>query len=107
MVNLRELTIEQVQQLIDQLYGRLEKDRALLWFIEEIGELCRSIRKGDMENLQEELGQVSVWVFCLANIFDVPLSEIAQKAYDKEHERQMQKYGEIRPYHSTEGMSHR
>lgn len=93
LVSVHELQVE-----ADQLYGRLDVETAMLWFMEEIGELCRAVRRDDdRTNLIEELGQVSMWTICLANIFNLDLRECIQSAIDKEYKRQMAKYGEIRP----------
>ena len=49
------------QRLIEDIY--FERDFArgtqgtLLWFVEEVGELVRAIRRGERHNLEEEFGR--------------------------------------------------
>jgi NTP pyrophosphatase (non-canonical NTP hydrolase) len=85
-----------------RLYGRLEPDRALAWALEELGELAQAMRRNEPAvRLEEELGEVLAWVFCLANINRVDLAHAFGKAFSAERQRQLDKYGAIRPYHST------
>lgn len=91
-------SVRLLQRRADELYGRLEAERAMLWFVEEVGELARAVRKHDLDNISEELGQVFVWTLCLANILSVPLDAAALAAWEDEHARQLAKYGHIRPY---------
>lgn len=45
------------------IYGRLEPDRALVWTVEELGELAQAVRCGeDRARLEEELGQLTAWM---------------------------------------------
>jgi len=50
------------------IYGRLEPDQALVWTVEELGELAQAVRRSeDPARLEEELGQLTAWMLCLAN----------------------------------------
>lgn len=90
-----------VQRAARETYGCLEADRALLWATEELGELVHAVRRGESgARLAEELGQVAVWSFCLANILDVDLGDAVAAAMATEVRRQLAKYGERRPYAS-------
>ena len=48
------------QRLIEDIYFDRDQERGtsgtLLWFVEEVGELVRAIRRGERENLEEEFG---------------------------------------------------
>lgn len=82
-----------------QIYGRLERDRALVWTMEELGELAQAARRDEgRERLEEELGQLTAWMLCLANILGVSLATAVGAAVGSEVERQMGKYGALRPY---------
>ena len=54
------------QRLIEEVY--LDRDAArgvpgtLLWFVEEVGELVRAIRRKERRNLEEEFGDVYAWL---------------------------------------------
>ena len=81
------------------IYGRLEPDRALVWTVEELGELAQAVRRGeDRARLEEELGQLTAWMLCLANILDVDLAAAVGSAIREEVERQLAKYGKLKPY---------
>jgi NTP pyrophosphatase (non-canonical NTP hydrolase) len=81
------------------VYGRLEADRAIAWFTEELGELAQAIRRREgIARQSEEIGQLFSWVLCLANICEVDLARSARAALWHEAMRQVTKYGELRPY---------
>jgi NTP pyrophosphatase (non-canonical NTP hydrolase) len=81
------------------IYGRLEPDRALVWTVEELGELAQVVRRDEgPARLEEELGQLTAWMLCLANILDVDLAAAVESAIRAEIERQVAKYGRLVPY---------
>jgi NTP pyrophosphatase (non-canonical NTP hydrolase) len=75
------------QKLIERIY--FERDRArgeqgtLLWFLEEVGELVRAIRRGERDNLEEEFSDCLAWLVTLASIAGVDLEEVAFRKYGK------------------------
>ena len=88
-----------VQEQMLALYGRLEPDRALAWTTEELGELAQAVRRNESTvRLEEELGQLTAWCFCLANILRIDVGRAVSEAYETELTRQMSKYGRPRPY---------
>ena len=81
------------------IYGRLEPERALVWTVEELGELAQAVRRGEgRARLEEELGQLTAWMLCLANILEVDLADAVHSAIREEMERQLAKYGKLVPY---------
>ncbi|MEV7480001.1 MazG nucleotide pyrophosphohydrolase domain-containing protein [Streptomyces halstedii] len=91
--------LRRVQERCRDLYGRLEPERALAWALEELGELSQAMRRGESTvRLEEELGQVLVWALCLANITRTDAAHAFAKSFSAERDRQLRKYGEIRPY---------
>jgi NTP pyrophosphatase (non-canonical NTP hydrolase) len=81
------------------IYGRLEPDRALVWTVEELGELAQAVRRDEgRARLEEELGQLTTWMLCLANILDVDLAAAVASAAQEEIDRQVAKYGKLTPY---------
>lgn len=83
------------------IYGRLEPDRALVWTVEELGELAQAVRRDEgRDRLEEELGQLTAWMLCLANILEVDLAAAVGSAIHEEVERQLAKYGKLMPYPS-------
>jgi NTP pyrophosphatase (non-canonical NTP hydrolase) len=81
------------------LYGRLERERALVWTMEELGELAQAVcREEGRDRLEEELGQLTAWLLCLANILGVDLAAAVESAICEEIDRQLAKYGQLTPY---------
>jgi NTP pyrophosphatase (non-canonical NTP hydrolase) len=81
------------------IYGQLEPERALVWTMEELGELAQAVRRGEgRDRLEEELGQLTAWMLCLANILRLDFGSALRAAIFEEIDRQLAKYGELRPY---------
>lgn len=94
-----EPALRELQEVADRVYGRLEPERAVAWTLEELGELAQAMRRASSSrHLEEELGQLFAWVLCLANINGVDLGRAIAGSIGDEVERQMAKYGELRPY---------
>jgi NTP pyrophosphatase (non-canonical NTP hydrolase) len=86
------------------VYGRLETDRALVWTMEELGELAQAVRRSEgTTRLEEELGQLTAWMLCLANILQVDLANALRAAIGQEIDRQLAKYGALAPYRAGQG----
>jgi NTP pyrophosphatase (non-canonical NTP hydrolase) len=91
--------LRSAQAVADDVYGRLEVERAIAWTVEELGELSNAIRSDEgSARISEELGQVFAWTLCLANITDTDLAEAARGAVAQEVERSYAKYGGLHPY---------
>ncbi|MEU3523161.1 MazG nucleotide pyrophosphohydrolase domain-containing protein [Streptomyces sp. NPDC038707] len=91
--------LRRVQERCRDLYGRLEPERALAWALEELGELAQAMRRGESSvRVEEELGQVLVWAFCLANITRTDAAHAFAKAFSAELARQLRTHGRVRPY---------
>jgi NTP pyrophosphatase (non-canonical NTP hydrolase) len=75
-------TISGFQRTIEATF--LERDRrrglggTFLWFVEEVGELARALKKGEPENLKEEFGDVLAWLSTLASLSGVDLTDAAR-----------------------------
>lgn len=76
-----DLTIRGFQHAIEAAF--LERDRrrgtagTFLWFVEEVGELARAIKRGEPANLEEEFGDVLAWLSTLASLSGVDLARAA------------------------------
>ena len=91
--------VRNIQQCALTIYGRLEPERALNWTLEELGELAQVIRRKEGPGrVEEELGQLTAWMFCLANVLGVDLARAFESAISEEIERQLAKYGKLTPY---------
>lgn len=73
------------QELIESIYFERDSDRGvsgtLLWFVEEVGELVRAIRRGERDNLEEEFGDVYAWLVTLASLHGIDLDAVARAKY--------------------------
>jgi len=88
------------------IYGRLEPDRALVWTVEELGELAQAVRRNEgRARLEEELGQLTAWMLCLANILNVDLAAAVKSAIREEIDRQLAKHGKLVPYQADRHVS--
>jgi NTP pyrophosphatase (non-canonical NTP hydrolase) len=74
-------TLAGFQGAIEATY--LERDRrrglagTFVWFVEEVGELARAIKRGERENLREEFADVLAWLSTLASLSGVDLADAA------------------------------
>ena len=101
-------SLSSLQSAVLGIYGRLEPDRALVWTVEELGELAQAVRREEgRARLEEELGQLTAWMLCLANILDVDLAAAVEMAIREEIERQLVKYGTLTPYAADRGAKDR
>ncbi len=71
------------QANIDATYGERDAARGVagtyMWFVEEVGELGRAIRKGDPANLEAEVGDVLAWLTTLASLNGIDMEKAAAR----------------------------
>ena len=71
------MQVSEFQDVIRRTYLDRDRDRGLdgtfRWFVEEVGELARSVRTGDHANRTHEAGDVLAWLASVANLVDVSL----------------------------------
>jgi NTP pyrophosphatase (non-canonical NTP hydrolase) len=79
------MTVHDFQQQIEALY--LEKDRrrgwpeTFVWFVEEVGELGRALRREGQAEVEEEFADVFAWLLTLASIRGIDLESVAAAKY--------------------------
>ncbi len=77
------MEIGEFQRRLEALYG--DRDRArgrdgtFAWFVEEVGELSRALRRGEPENLREEFSDALAWLVSLATLAGVDMEEAAAR----------------------------
>lgn len=75
--------MSELQRIIRETYGRRDAERGLDatfgWFVEEVGELSRALRRGDDGDRVEELTDVLAWLVTLAELVDVDLDDAARR----------------------------
>ena len=79
------MTITEFQKLIEDIYYDKDSGRGMeatfMWFVEEVGELSRALRRGSREELQDEFADVAAWLATLASIAGVNLEEAVTAKY--------------------------
>ncbi len=78
------MTIQDFQKQIEAIYYARDALRGVpltfTWFVEEVGELAKEIRKQpqDIERLRAEFADVFAWLVTLASLLDIDLENAAQ-----------------------------
>jgi len=77
--------IHQLQSVIARTYGAQDRargvDATFGWFIEEVGELSRAIRRQGREEQVLEFTDVLAWLVSLAELCDVDLDTEVSRRY--------------------------
>jgi len=80
-------SLSDFQKRIEEIYFERDNARGLcgttLWFVEEVGELVRALRRGESGNLVEEFSDCLAWLATLASITGVDLDAAAWSKYEK------------------------
>lgn len=80
------MKLNQYQELIKKIYFKKDSNRGLdktfNWFIEEIGELSRAIRKKDKKKIKEEFADCLAWLLSVGSILGIN-AEQAMRKYAK------------------------
>lgn len=75
--------LQAFQAHIEAVYGAKDAARGVaetyMWFVEEVGELGRAIRRGDAANLREEVSDVLAWLTTLASLTGIDLEDAASR----------------------------
>jgi len=58
-------------------------DQTFLWFLEEVGELTRSYRRGEKEKIGSEMADVVAWLVSVGNLLNIDLESELLKKYPK------------------------
>uniref|UniRef100_A0A7C4XBG7 Nucleotide pyrophosphohydrolase n=1 Tax=candidate division WOR-3 bacterium TaxID=2052148 RepID=A0A7C4XBG7_UNCW3 len=78
--------LNEYQKLIKKIYFKKDSKRGLdktfNWFIEEIGELARAIRKKDKGEITEEFADCLAWLLSVGSILKID-AELAMEKYRK------------------------
>ncbi len=80
------MTIAQFQKLIEDIYFARDSERGIdanfLWFIEEVGELSRAIKRGTPEEQAGEFADVLAWLTTMASIQGIDLEATVKAKYE-------------------------
>lgn len=98
------MQIHEFQKLIEELYLDKDADRGLegthMWFIEEVGELTRALRRGyPPEEVAGEFADVLAWLVSLASLAGIDIQAAAVEKYFKDgvpgHEKDKAQQGDL------------
>lgn len=77
------MELGEFQRRIEDIYLVRDKRRGVdgtfRWFVEEVGELAKALRRDDPENLREEIADVLAWLSTLASMRGVDLEQVVDK----------------------------
>jgi NTP pyrophosphatase (non-canonical NTP hydrolase) len=77
------MDLSELQRTIRATYGAQDRargvDATFGWFIEEVGELSRAIRREGHDERVHEFSDVLAWLVTLADLCDVDLAEAAER----------------------------
>jgi NTP pyrophosphatase (non-canonical NTP hydrolase) len=77
------LSLRRLQAGIEATFG--ERDRArgvdgtFRWFVEEVGEVAKALRKREPADLEHEIGDALAWLTSVANLVGVDLERAASR----------------------------
>lgn len=77
------MTIAEFQRRIEAIYFARDQARGVeadfRWFVEEVGELAKALRRRDPAELAAEFADVFAWLSTLASLTGVELEEAVDK----------------------------
>ncbi len=77
------MDLAEFQRTIRATYGAQDAARGVdgtfAWFVEEVGELSRAIRRQGHDERVEEFSDVLAWLVTLADLCDIDLADAAQR----------------------------
>jgi NTP pyrophosphatase (non-canonical NTP hydrolase) len=82
----RQLSLAELQGTIEATFG--ERDRArgvdgtFRWWVEEVGEVAKALRRRDPAELEHELGDALAWLVSVANVVGVDLERAIARFAD-------------------------
>jgi NTP pyrophosphatase (non-canonical NTP hydrolase) len=79
------MTIQEFQNQIEKLYFEKDEKRGIegtfRWFVEEVGELAKALRKNDPKNLEEEFSDCLAWLVSLASLKGIDAQKCVQRYF--------------------------
>ncbi len=79
------MEIQEFQKMIAEIYLARDAargaDKSFLWLLEEVGELTRAYRRGELERLGSEMADVVAWLASVANLLHIDLQAEILKKY--------------------------
>ncbi len=80
------MDLADLQRIIRETYGDRDRDRGIdgtfAWFVEEVGELSRALRREGHAERVHEFSDVLAWLVTLADLAGVDMAEAAARYAD-------------------------
>ena len=77
------MEVRDFQRGMAERYGERDAqrglDRTFGWFVEEVGELSRALRRGTKEEMEHEFADVFAWLVSLGNLSGVDVEKAAAR----------------------------
>ena len=77
------MEVREFQRWMDERYGTRDRqrgpDRTFCWFVEEVGELSRALRKGTREEQIHEFGDAFAWLISVANLAGIDAEDALER----------------------------
>jgi NTP pyrophosphatase (non-canonical NTP hydrolase) len=78
-----QVELAELQRQIDGLYGARDRARGVdgtfRWWVEEVGEVAKALRRRDPAELEHELGDALAWLASVANLVGVDLARAVSR----------------------------
>jgi len=75
--------VGEFQRWMDERYGERDRarglDRTFNWFVEEVGELSRALRKGTREEVEHEFSDAFAWLLSVANLAGIDAQDALER----------------------------
>ncbi len=80
------MELNQYQHLIKEIYFQKDSKRGIEktfnWFIEEVGELSRAIRKKNKDDIEKEFADCLAWLLSVGSILNIDAERAMEKYKD-------------------------
>ncbi len=77
------MEVREFQRWMEERYGSRDAkrglDRTFAWFVEEVGELSRALRRGTDEDRAREFSDVFAWLVSIANLAGIDLQDAVSR----------------------------
>ena len=77
------MDVREFQRWMTDRYGERDRARGIhrtfCWFVEEVGELSRALRKGGKDDVVHEFGDAFAWLVSVANLAGVDAQDAIER----------------------------
>jgi len=77
------MEVREFQRWMEARYGKRDRrrgpDRTFCWFVEEVGELSRALRKGTREEQIHEFGDAMAWLISIGSLAGIDAQDALER----------------------------